>query len=98
MQEGYHARWSSGPAPQSHEGEVWSADIPLALAGQAVGRVTITGYRDGEAVWRKVAAVTEVAEQFEAVLASQSQTSNPESQIPNPDAVPVAVCDLEIGA
>jgi UDP-GlcNAc:undecaprenyl-phosphate GlcNAc-1-phosphate transferase len=98
VQEGYHARWFRGSATEPDEGEVWSADIPLTAAGQAVGRVTITGFRDGEAVWRKMAAVAEVAEQIEAVLARQSQTSNPNPQTSAPDAVPVAVCDLEIGA
>jgi UDP-GlcNAc:undecaprenyl-phosphate GlcNAc-1-phosphate transferase len=98
FQEGYHARWFSAPGPEAEEPDLWSADIPLTAAGQAVGRVTITGLRDGEAVWRKMAAVAEVAEQIEVVLARQSQTLNPETQTPDADAVPVAVCDLKIGA
>jgi UDP-GlcNAc:undecaprenyl-phosphate GlcNAc-1-phosphate transferase len=100
VQEGYHARWFRGPGPEPEGAEVWLVDIPLTAAGQAVGRVTITGPHDGEAVWRKVAAVAEVAGQIEAVLASRSPTSSPESQTPDADAAPVAVavCDLEIGA
>jgi UDP-GlcNAc:undecaprenyl-phosphate GlcNAc-1-phosphate transferase len=100
VQEGYHARWFRGPGPEPGEAEVWLVDIPLSAAGQAVGRVTITGPHDGEAVWRKVAAVAEVAEQIEAVLASRSPTSRPEPQTSDADAAPVAVavCDLEIGA
>jgi UDP-GlcNAc:undecaprenyl-phosphate GlcNAc-1-phosphate transferase len=100
MQEGYHARWFSGPAPEPQEGEVWSVDIPLTAAGQSVGRLTITGLRDSEAVWRKVAAVAEVAEQIEAILERQSQSLNLESRAPDAEAdtVPVAVCDLKVGA
>jgi UDP-GlcNAc:undecaprenyl-phosphate GlcNAc-1-phosphate transferase len=99
VQEGYHARWFRGAGPNPEEPEVWSADIPLTAAGQAVGRVTITGLRDGEPVWRKVAAVAEIAVQIEAVLEEKSPTSNPKPPTTDADPVPVpaAICDLEIG-
>jgi UDP-GlcNAc:undecaprenyl-phosphate GlcNAc-1-phosphate transferase len=69
VQEGYHARWFRTSAGDGREdAAVWLAEIPLTAAGQSVGRVTITGERDGEAVWRKLAAIAEIAEQIEAVL------------------------------
>jgi UDP-GlcNAc:undecaprenyl-phosphate GlcNAc-1-phosphate transferase len=69
VQEGYHARWFRRAGRGGREEpELWSADIPLAAAGQAVGRITITGERDGVPVWRKVAVIAEVAEQIEALL------------------------------
>src|SRR5262249_44795068 len=69
VQEGYHARWfRPAPGPAREEPEVWSAEIPLCAAGQAVGRITLSGPRDGEAVWRNVAGLAEIAEQIEAVL------------------------------
>jgi UDP-GlcNAc:undecaprenyl-phosphate GlcNAc-1-phosphate transferase len=69
VQESYHARWfRSSALPDHEEPEGWSAKIPLRAAGQPVGHITLTGSHDGEAVWRKVAAVGEVAEQIEAIL------------------------------
>jgi UDP-GlcNAc:undecaprenyl-phosphate GlcNAc-1-phosphate transferase len=97
VQEGYHARWFRAAGAGREEPEVWSADIPLTAAGQSVGRITITGQRDGEAVWRKMAAIAEVAEQIEAVLEArvgfpvQPTTAAPEAgwSEPAPDLQPV---------
>lgn len=68
LQEGYHARWYGSGRVNGEEPEVWSADVLLSVGGRSVGRITLTGARDGEAVWRKVAAVAEIGEQIEALL------------------------------
>jgi UDP-GlcNAc:undecaprenyl-phosphate GlcNAc-1-phosphate transferase len=69
LQEGFHARWYAPESgPSAEEPDVWSAEVPLAVNGRSVGRITLSGPRDGEQVWRKVAAFAEVAEQIEAIL------------------------------
>jgi UDP-GlcNAc:undecaprenyl-phosphate GlcNAc-1-phosphate transferase len=104
VQEGYHARWfrRAGRAGRE-EPEVWSADIPLTATGQPVGRITITGQRDGVAVWRKVAAVAEVAEQIEAVLETwedrnviaDCRLEIADSQRKQPSSSGLSICDLQ---
>jgi UDP-GlcNAc:undecaprenyl-phosphate GlcNAc-1-phosphate transferase len=88
MQEGYHARWySSGGGRGAEEPEAWSADVPLSVAGRSVGRITLTGPSDGEPMWRKVAAVAEVAEQIEAMLDARAN-AGAAGKRPKPAVVP----------
>src|SRR5262249_17693463 len=83
-QEGYHARWyASCRPPSAEEPDAWSAEVPLAVGGRSVGRITLTGPRDGEQMWRKVAAVAEVAEQIEAILDALAFPA-----APRPEAAP----------
>jgi UDP-GlcNAc:undecaprenyl-phosphate GlcNAc-1-phosphate transferase len=67
IHEGYHARWSL-PGDESETPNLWFAEIPLMARGQVVGRLEIAGFRDIEPVWKKVAQVTELAEQIEVTL------------------------------
>jgi UDP-GlcNAc:undecaprenyl-phosphate GlcNAc-1-phosphate transferase len=90
LQEGYHARWYGFQPQAAEELQIWSADVPLAVAGRAVGRITLTGRHDGEATWRKVAAIAEVAEQIEAMLDARAGGVAPVKQWESaPVAVPV---------
>ncbi|MGL4552597.1 MAG: hypothetical protein ACRC33_15600, partial [Gemmataceae bacterium] len=69
VQEGYHARWyRAGQGHAAEEADAWYAELPLSVAGKSVGRITVSGERDREPVWRKVAAFAEIAEQIEAML------------------------------
>jgi UDP-GlcNAc:undecaprenyl-phosphate GlcNAc-1-phosphate transferase len=69
VHEGYHATWQ-GPdrAAAEDQGDTWSAEIPLNARGQTVGRLSVSGWRDRDPVWTKVAAMTAVAEKVEAQL------------------------------
>lgn len=83
--EGYHARWFRTDAQRhSEDAEVWSADLPLSAHGKAVGRVTLTGFNDDLAVWRKMAVVAEVAEQIEALLEQWIRTGGNVEEQPVP--------------
>src|SRR5207248_1797237 len=68
--EGYHARWGLLNAA-SNPADRWRAEIPLALNGQAVGRLTLVGESHGESVWEKVAALAPFAERAQRLLAER---------------------------
>jgi UDP-GlcNAc:undecaprenyl-phosphate GlcNAc-1-phosphate transferase len=70
IQEGYHAVWSRGGEGEGDEdgAGLWRAEIPLTACGQWVGRVEVTGRRDGECVSRKVAEVARQVAQIEALV------------------------------
>ena len=48
LQEGYHARWDSPGRRDRGASRLWRAEMPLAVGGQTVGRLEITGRRDDE--------------------------------------------------
>ncbi|HJZ94740.1 MAG TPA: MraY family glycosyltransferase [Gemmataceae bacterium] len=84
QQEVYHARWRR-PGPATSEAlEDWSAVIPLTAWGHAVGQVIVIGRPDAEPVWRKLAVLTGVTDDVEAVLAR----SAPIPTLAGPTAVP----------
>ena len=83
-QEGYHARWHRPDPPVGEAPDHWSAVIPLTAWGQAVGQVTVTGRRDDEPVWRKLAVLSGLTDQVEAVLAASIVRPN----VPAPAAAP----------
>jgi UDP-GlcNAc:undecaprenyl-phosphate/decaprenyl-phosphate GlcNAc-1-phosphate transferase len=62
--EGYHARWES-KQEDSEVPSLWLAEIPLALRGQVLGRLLVSGQRDDEPVWLKIATVARLVEDFE---------------------------------
>jgi UDP-GlcNAc:undecaprenyl-phosphate GlcNAc-1-phosphate transferase len=67
IHEGYHARWDCPDHELPSEADpVWRAEIPLAVGGQMLGRLEVTGRRDQESVWMKIATVAKLAESFES--------------------------------
>jgi UDP-GlcNAc:undecaprenyl-phosphate GlcNAc-1-phosphate transferase len=68
VHEGYHARWdrrNDEAEGTSH----WSATMPLQMRGQAVGRLVVSGYRDGTQIWKKIAALTRLVQKLEERMA-----------------------------
>jgi UDP-GlcNAc:undecaprenyl-phosphate/decaprenyl-phosphate GlcNAc-1-phosphate transferase len=67
LHEGYHARW----AALSHEGvgrPQWQTALPLVVNGHEVGRLDITGVRDGRPVAEKIGCLSEFAEYLEQAI------------------------------
>jgi UDP-GlcNAc:undecaprenyl-phosphate GlcNAc-1-phosphate transferase len=75
IHEGYHARWNC-PYEESENPSLWFAEMPLVVRGQAVGRLDITGHRDAEPVWMKIAHVARLVEDVEANLVMLFESSH----------------------
>jgi UDP-GlcNAc:undecaprenyl-phosphate GlcNAc-1-phosphate transferase len=67
--EGYHARWDRFGEDDPEALSSWRAEIPLLVHGQLVGRLEVTGFRDDEPAWRKVAKMAKMAEEVENAIA-----------------------------
>jgi len=66
IHEGYHARWDR-PQSGAEEGiTLWRAAIPLSVGGRTIGEVGVVGCHDDEPIWRKIAALAEMVQGFEA--------------------------------
>ncbi len=94
--EGYHRRW----ARHGHDGDAlstWRVELPLLSHGQLLGRLSVSGLRDGECIARKLVALSRIlqrAEEFAseicrpAAMASQSGEYTPiVARIPAPITV-----------
>lgn len=69
LHESYHARWVNPCGDDFEEGDsTWSAAIPLVWRGQTVGRLEVTGGRDGQPVWKKIALLSEHIGELELIL------------------------------
>jgi UDP-GlcNAc:undecaprenyl-phosphate GlcNAc-1-phosphate transferase len=69
LHESYHARWVNPCDDDVEEGDsTWSAAIPLVWRGQTVGRLEVTGGRDGLPVWKKIALLSEHVGDLELIL------------------------------
>jgi UDP-GlcNAc:undecaprenyl-phosphate GlcNAc-1-phosphate transferase len=88
LQEGYHARWGRVQGEAGNPGH-WRAEIPLAARGQVVGRLEVSGVRDAEPVWEKIALVAKMVEEVEVALTNLTGPPAPPTleKIPAPDAV-----------
>jgi UDP-GlcNAc:undecaprenyl-phosphate GlcNAc-1-phosphate transferase len=84
LHEGYHARWGRVQSDVENP-SFWRAEIPLAAGGQVVGRLEITGLRDDEPVWEKIALAGKIIEDVEAVLTSLTAPPAPASLSAPPD-------------
>ena len=73
LHEGYHARWDR-LTQESDSPPLWRVQIPLTIRGHAVGRLEVAGQADHEPVWTKVATVTRVVEDFEALMNAGAPT------------------------
>jgi len=63
--EGYHARWNRGPEATEEEEAVWRAQIPLTLEGRSIGKLEISGRRNGEPLGDKIAVLAKLVHDFE---------------------------------
>src|SRR5438105_10661144 len=70
--EGYHAQWHYPNGNGSEDTDVWRAEIPLTVKGQAAGRLEVVGKRGLQPVWVQIANLMKFAESFEAEVATLS--------------------------
>jgi UDP-GlcNAc:undecaprenyl-phosphate/decaprenyl-phosphate GlcNAc-1-phosphate transferase len=70
INEGYHAQWTGDVLPEEYEDAtaLWSAEIPLVCHGRAIGRVAVTGRRDNQPIWEKIATLAGLVQNFEATV------------------------------
>jgi UDP-GlcNAc:undecaprenyl-phosphate/decaprenyl-phosphate GlcNAc-1-phosphate transferase len=85
LQEGYHARWDRH-AEAGEVNDLWRTEVPLAVRGQTVGRLVISGPRGQDAVSLKIASVAEVVAEIERAMAGLAalQPSAKGGSGPNP--------------
>ncbi|SRR5579875_944438 len=62
--EGYHACWDRCPEV-SEEEDLWHAQIPLTLKGRLIGKLEISGQRNGESSGEKIAILAKIVQNFE---------------------------------
>jgi UDP-GlcNAc:undecaprenyl-phosphate GlcNAc-1-phosphate transferase len=70
LHESYHGRWvNPGDEDTTEAGDTsWSVAIPLLWQGQTVGRLEISGGRDYQPVWQKIATLTKLVDDLELIL------------------------------
>jgi UDP-GlcNAc:undecaprenyl-phosphate GlcNAc-1-phosphate transferase len=64
LHEGFHARWDC----REQEAEPlnrWRMEMPLTANGMVLGRLDLAGLQSEEPVWRQVAAVTRIMDEFD---------------------------------
>lgn len=82
--EGYHARWDRGSETNEEEEEKWRAQIPLTLKGRSIGKLEISGRRNGEPLGDKIAVLAKMVHDFEAnisLIADGSPTPQPAARV-----------------
>jgi UDP-GlcNAc:undecaprenyl-phosphate GlcNAc-1-phosphate transferase len=63
--EGYHARWDRGSEANEEEEALWLAQIPLTLKGRSIGKLEISGRRNGDSLGDKIAVLAKMVQDFE---------------------------------
>jgi UDP-GlcNAc:undecaprenyl-phosphate/decaprenyl-phosphate GlcNAc-1-phosphate transferase len=78
MHEAYHAAWErpiEGPSDRC-----WNVEIPLVIGKQTVGRIQVTGFRNGQSACLDIQQLMELIEPFEVRLTELTeQDSSPKS-------------------
>lgn len=85
--EGYHARWERGPEMNEEDEGLWRAQIPLTFKGRFIGKLEISGRRNGESLGDKIVVLEKMIQDFEdtvSLLADEDTT--PRSTFPVPGA------------
>jgi UDP-GlcNAc:undecaprenyl-phosphate GlcNAc-1-phosphate transferase len=75
INEDYHARWTDGAPGEDFEdaAALWSAEIPLVARGRTVGRVAVTGRRDEQPIWEKIATLARLVQDFETTVSQLTE-------------------------
>jgi len=69
LHESYYGRWINPSDDDAECGDAsWNAAIPLTWQGQTVGRLEVSGGRDGQPVWKKIATLTKMVDELETNL------------------------------
>jgi UDP-GlcNAc:undecaprenyl-phosphate GlcNAc-1-phosphate transferase len=89
--EDYHAQWDR--FEEEVDDCLWRADLPLLVAGHAVGYLRVSGYLDPEPLAAKVEALTRIIEEFQkssdAFLQGSRPAPAPERRPERPTSAPV---------
>jgi UDP-GlcNAc:undecaprenyl-phosphate GlcNAc-1-phosphate transferase len=72
LHEGYHARWFRA-TDDEETSCLWRAEIPLSVCGQIMGHLEIAGEWDEGPVWRHIAGLARLMEEFEDVMTKTSE-------------------------
>lgn len=86
LHENFHARWDRH-AELEEMPDLWRAEIPLTLLGQTVGRLEVAGQRDTEPIWKKIAGMVRLVEEFETALSEHGRGAALLSGAPREQAV-----------
>ncbi len=77
LHEGYHGRWEHATPADSNPGSTtWNANIPLVWRDQTVGRLEVSGMRDEQPAWIKIAELTKLVDELEKTLTRIAQEKN----------------------
>jgi UDP-GlcNAc:undecaprenyl-phosphate GlcNAc-1-phosphate transferase len=69
LHESYHGRWVNPGDEDTEAGDTsWNVAIPLLWQGQTVGRLEVSGGRDDQPVWQKIATLTKMVDELEQIL------------------------------
>jgi len=96
--EGYHARWDRGPEANDEEEGLWRAQIPLTLKGRSIGKLEISGRRNGESLGEKIAVLAKLIQDFEdnvSLLADGPATPRPEPRVSDVSVLQTANRELQ---
>jgi UDP-GlcNAc:undecaprenyl-phosphate GlcNAc-1-phosphate transferase len=80
--EGYHARWERGGESSEEEEGLWRAQVPLTLKGRSIGKLEVSGRRNGESLGDKIVILAKMVQDFEdnvSLIADGSATPQPSS-------------------
>lgn len=83
--EGYHARWERGSETTEEDEGLWRAQIPLTLKGRFIGKLEISGRRNGESLGDKIVVLEKMIQDFEesvTLLADDLTTPRPTFPVP----------------
>jgi UDP-GlcNAc:undecaprenyl-phosphate GlcNAc-1-phosphate transferase len=85
--EGYHARWARGPEMNEEDEALWRAQIPLTFKDRFIGKLEISGRRNGESLGDKIAVLEKMIQEFEDYVSQLADDpAMPQSTFPVPGA------------
>ena len=91
--EGYHRRWARGGAAEGDESSVWRVELPLFGNGQILGRLSVSGSHDRECIAEKLATLSRLVEQAEALASAISlpaALASRRTAIPTSETIPAS--------
>jgi UDP-GlcNAc:undecaprenyl-phosphate GlcNAc-1-phosphate transferase len=96
LHESYNARWVDPCEEDLEVGETcWTAALPLVWQDQTVGRLEVSGRRDGQPIWKKIAELTKLVDELEFVLFKIADDAGLNVR-PAERAVPVPVPSFDV--
>jgi UDP-GlcNAc:undecaprenyl-phosphate GlcNAc-1-phosphate transferase len=89
IHEGYHARWDRAHREMEDMSVFWYSEVPLVAHGRTIGRLEVTGARDDEPIWQKIAVLAGLVQEFESTAAvlihGAAEKAHPEQEKAHPE-------------